>query len=297
MNCFAGLEAICQADAPLSGCTWYELGGPARWLLTPRDEGELAAVLERCRTHRLRWRVLGRGANVLVHDAGFDGAVIKLAGPAWEELRWEDPAVYAAAGVDFHSLVKQSVERGLGGLENLAGIPGTVGGLVRMNAGGKYGEIGQYTRSVRIMDGEGRIESWEAGRVGFSYRHTDIGARIVLGASFQLQPGERAALLERFQTIWKQKAAEQPALSGRTAGCIFKNPTAGGQRLGAGLLIDETGLKGTRIGGAEVSHKHANFIEAHAGATAQDVIDLIELVRQRVHERTGIRLELEVDVW
>jgi UDP-N-acetylmuramate dehydrogenase len=297
MSCLAGCEAICQADAPLSEHTWYKLGGRARWLLTPRDENELAAVLASCRAAGVSWRILGCGANVLVRDGGVDGAVIKLVGPVWEEVRWDAPTVNAAGGVDFHLLAKQSVERGLGGLEGLAGIPGSVGGIVRMNAGGKYGNIGQYTRAVRVMDGAGRIESWDAQRICFGYRHTEIDKAIVLGATFVLQPGDPTALRERFQNIWKEKSAEQPAISGRTAGCIFKNPLADGQRLPAGRLIDQAGMKGVRVGGAEISRKHANFIEAGPGATAQNVIDLIELARQAVRRSAGIELELEVEIW
>jgi UDP-N-acetylmuramate dehydrogenase len=297
MSCLPGCEAICQADAPLSEHTWYKLGGPARWLLTPRDETELAAALACCRSAGVSWRLLGRGANVLVRDAGFDGAVIKLVGPAWEAVRWEESMVQAAAGADFQRLVRASVERGLGGLETLAGIPGSVGGIVRMNAGGKHGYISQYTRQARVMDGAGRIESWDARRIGFGYRHTEIDNVILLSAAFVLERGDREALWARFLDIWKEKSAEQPALGGRTAGCIFKNPLIAGQRLPAGRLIDQAGLKGLRVGGAEISRKHANFIEAGPGAKAQDVIDLIELARQAVRQNAEIELEPEIEIW
>ena len=297
MSCLPGCEAICQVDAPLSEHTWYKLGGRARFLLTPRDEAELATVLECCRREGVSWRVLGRGANVLVRDAGVDGAVIKLVGPAWEQVRWDGAVVTAAAGADFPRLAKQSVERGLGGLDGLAGIPGSVGGIVRMNAGGKYGNIGQVTRAVRVMYADGRIETWAAERIGFGYRHTEINNVIVLEATFVLQPGDRDSLRERFQAIWKEKAAEQPAVSGRTAGCIFKNPLVDGQRLPAGRLIDQAGLKGVRAGGAEISRKHANFIEAGQGAKAQDVIDLMEMAQQAVRRSAGIELEPEIEVW
>jgi UDP-N-acetylmuramate dehydrogenase len=297
MSCLPGCEAICQADAPLSDHTWYKLGGPARWLLTPRDESELAAVLACCRAAGVSWRMLGRGANVLVRDAGVDAAVIKLVGPAWEAVRWEEPAVYAAAGADFPRLAKESVERGLAGLENLAGIPGSVAGIVRMNAGGAHGNISRCTRAVRVMDGAGRIECWEPRRIGFGYRRTEMDKGIVLGATFVLQAGDRDALRARFQSIWKERSAQQPAICMRTAGCIFKNPLVDGQRLPAGRLIDQAGMKGVRVGGAEISRKHANFIEAGPGAKAQDVIDLINLARQAVRRNAGIELELEIEIW
>jgi len=293
MSCFADFAEICQADVPLAPLTWYRLGGPARWLLTPRTEAELAAVVRRCRENHIAGRVLGHGANVLVRDQGFDGAVIRLVGPAWEEVRWDDTLVIAAAGVDFPRLVKQSVERGLSGLENLAGIPGTVGGLIRMNAGGKYGTIGQYTRAVRLLQPDGQIVTRGAAEVGFDYRHTDLGDSIVLEASFALRHDDRDATLQRYQTIWKEKAATQAALGERSAGCIFKNPPGDY----AGRLLDAADLKECRIGGAEISPKHANFIVAHDGATAHNVIDLIDLARERVRQNAGIDLELEVEIW
>jgi UDP-N-acetylmuramate dehydrogenase len=293
MSCFADFAEICQPDAPLAPLTWYKLGGPARWLLGPRGEAELAAVLARCQQQGLPWRILGRGANVLVRDAGVDGAVIRLVGPAWEEVRWDDAVVYAAAGADFHKLVKDSVERGLIGLENLAGIPGTVGGIIRMNAGGKYGNIAQYTRDVRLMDQAGQIMARPAAEVGFSYRHTNLAGFVVLGATFGLQSGEREAAVRHFQSVWKEKSATQAALGERSAGCVFKNPP--GEF--AGRLVDAAGLKGFSIGGAQISPKHANFVVAREGATAQNVIDLITLARERVRQNTGIELELEVEIW
>jgi len=293
MNCFAGLEEICRADVPLAPLTWYRLGGPARWLLRPRNEHELAQVLQRCAEAGIPWRVLGRGANVLVRDAGFDGAVIQLCGPPWEQVRWEDPAVYAAAGADFPALVRASIGRGLGGLENLAGIPGTVGGIIRMNAGGKYGCIGDYVRSVRVMEPSGRVATRLREEVGFSYRKANLGDGIVLGATLLLTPGNHDSLHARCEAIWKEKHASQPPISARSAGCVFKNPP--GQA--AGKLLEEAGVKGVRVGGAAISTQHANFIVVDGRATARDVLELIELARRRVREQSGIELELEVDIW
>jgi UDP-N-acetylmuramate dehydrogenase len=293
MNWFVGLEEICQADAPLAPLTWYRLGGPARWLLRPRSEQELAQVLHRCAEAGISWRVLGRGANVLVRDSGFDGAVVQLCGPQWDQVRWKDPVVYAAAGVDFPALVRASIGRGLGGLENLAGIPGTVGGVIRMNAGGRYGCIGDYVQSVRLMEPSGRVAVRPRQQVSFSYRRAELGDCIVLGATFLLTPGDRDQLQARCEAIWREKRASQPPLSARSAGCVFKNPP--GQA--AGKLLEQAGLKGLRVGGASISTKHANFIVVDGDATASDVLELIELARRRVREQSGIELELEVDIW
>ncbi len=288
-----GLEDICQADVPLREYTWYGLGGPARWLLTPHDEDELADVLRRCKEHGVAWRVLGRGANVLVRDAGFDGTVIHLAGPTWENVRYDPPLVYAAGGVDFPRLVRDTIERGLVGLESLAGIPGTVGGAVRMNAGGRHGSIAQFVREARLLDSDGQIQTRSGEQLHFGYRSSGLNGCIVTGVTLGLAAGDRVAALERFRRLWNEKYASQPPLSARSAGCIFKNPPGHA----AGRLIDQAGLKGQRCGGAEISSRHANFVVAHPGATAQDVLDLIRLAQERVRSTTGIDLELEVEIW
>jgi len=293
MSWFNGLEARGKTDVPLAEHTWYGLGGPARWLFTPGSEEDLAALLQRCSAAAIPWRILGRGANVLVRDQGFDGAVIKLSAPFWDQLRFEDALAYAAAGVDLPRLVRESLDRGLVGLENLAGIPGTVGGAIRTNAGGRYGYIAEFVRDVRLMDSDGRACTHPASELGFAYRTSNISGRVITAATFQLQPGDRDAAMARFRHIWNEKYSTQPPVSAKSAGCVFKNPPGHA----AGKLIDEAGLKGTRRGGAEISPRHANFILAHPGATAQDVLDLITLAKERVRSQTGIELELEVEVW
>jgi UDP-N-acetylmuramate dehydrogenase len=293
MSWYSGLEGICRADVPLSDHTWYGLGGPARWLVTPRSESELASILNRCNAHNLLWRVLGRGANVIVRDEGFDGVVIRLSDPAWAQISFEPPLVTAGAGVELPQLVRKSIAKGLVGLESLAGIPGTVGGAVRMNAGGQHGSIEQYLRQVRIVEPDADVHTRTAGQLRFGYRSSDLGGGIVTAATFALQAGDTDEAMRRFQLIWAEKSRSQPPLGAKSAGCIFKNPS----REAAGRLIDRAGLKGKRIGGAEISTRHANFIVAHAGATAQNVIDLIQFAKERVRSETDIALELEVEIW
>lgn len=293
MSWFAGFEPICQSDVPLASHTWYQLGGAARWMLTPRDEAELAAVVHRCRTCEVPWRILGKGANLLVRDAGFDGAVLRLEGQAFEQIAYDGQRVTCAAGADFPKFIRDTLNHSLVGLEALAGIPGTLGGVVRMNAGGKYGEVRQFTRQVRFLNALGEIVTRPAEQVGFRYRHTDLDGCVVLGATLELEPGERDAGLRRHKEVWNEKYNQQPPVSARTAGCIFKNPS--GQS--AGKLIDQAGLKGFRVGGAEISPRHANFVVADAGATAQNVLDLVALARDRVWNRSGVMLEMEIEVW
>jgi len=291
MSWWRGFEAIVRPEVPLGPHTWYKLGGPAAWLCEPRNPPELAALLARLRDAGVLWRVLGCGANVLVSDEGWRGAVIHLAGDfARVELTH---TVTAAAGADFPRLIRRTIRSGLVGLEVLAGIPGSVGGLIRMNAGGKYGEVGQFVRDVTLLDRHGNLVERTAAEVGFRYRHTDLDGCIVLAARFALARGDAEAALRRHRAIWQEKYASQPPVSERSAGCIFKNPAGHS----AGRLLDQAGLKGVRVGGAEISARHANFIVAHEGATAGHVIDLIRLAQDRVWNTSGIKLELEIDIW
>ncbi len=293
MNCFAGFESICRPDISLADYTWYRLGGPARWFAQPRDEAELAAVLQHCRDEGLPWRVLGRGANLLVRDAGVDGVVIQLAGEHFGSVTIDGESVSAGAATDFPKLIRKTIASGLVGLEALAGIPGSFGGIVRMNAGGKYGEIGSFVREVRVLRSDGELATLVREEVDFRYRKTKLAGCVVLGARLALQSGDSETALARHRDVWNEKSAAQPAVSERSCGCIFKNPPGAS----AGKLIDESGLKGQRVGGAEISTRHANFIVAREGTCAQHVLDLIALVKDRVRERTGVELELEVEVW
>lgn len=293
MSWYAGFEPICRPDCPLAEYTWYRLGGPARWLFEPRDDAELAGLVAACRGAGVPWRVLGRGANVLVRDAGFDGAVLRLDAPFFQRVIYENSQVTAGAGVDFPKLVKETLQRGLVGLEALAGIPGTMGGVTRMNAGGRYGEIGRFVRRVRVLEADGALNDRSAETLGLGYRRTALEGCIVIATTLELGPGDREAALARHKHIWNEKYDSQPPVSARSAGCIFKNPPGHA----AGRLIDQAGLKGTRAGQAEISARHANFIVAHDGATAADVIGLIELARQRVREQFGVALETEVEIW
>lgn len=293
MNCFADFESICRPDYSLADHTWYRLGGPARWFAQPRDEEELVALLQHCRAENVPWRVLGRGANLLVRDAGVTGVVIQLSGEHFSNVEIDGESVAAGAGADFPKLIRRTIASGLVGLEVLAGIPGSFGGIVRMNAGGKYGEIGAHVQEVRVLRADGEVATLSAAEVDFRYRKTKLDGCIVLGARLSLHSGDKDAALARHREVWNEKSAAQPAVSERSCGCIFKNPPGNS----AGRLVDHAGLKGERVGGAEISTRHANFIVAHEGACAQHVLDLIALAKDRVRERTGIELELEVEVW
>ncbi len=289
---FAGLDEIVHEQAPLAPLTWYRLGGPARYLVRPRGPAELADVARRCGEAGLRMYVLGLGANLLVGDAGVDGCVVRLDAEHWRAVRITGTAVEVGAGVDLQKLVVRTVRVGLGGLESLAGIPGTVGGGVRMNAGGKFGDLGSVVRRVDVMDPAGNAFTRHKDDLIFSYRRTNITAPFILGATLELEPDDPDRLVRRTKEIWMYKRNSQP-LNTKSCGCTFKNPP--GQS--AGALIDGAGLKGRRLGGAEVSDKHANFIVAHPGCRADDVLGLIQVVREAVAARHGVDLESEVQIW
>ena len=291
-NPFRGLEAIVAEEAPLAPLTWYRIGGPARYLVRPRSPDELADVAQRCVENDLRMYVLGLGANLLVGDGGVDGAVIRLDADHWRQVRIAGTTVEVGAGADLQKLVLRTVRAGLSGLECLAGIPGTIGGGVRMNAGGKFGDLGSVVRRVSVMDTAGNGFARLKDDLVFGYRTTNISAALILGATLELDEDDPARILRRTKEIWMYKRNTQP-LNTKNSGCIFKNPRG----LSAGALIDQAGLKGARVGGAEVSDKHANFIVAHPGCRADDVLELIRRVREKVQERAGVELESEVQVW
>lgn len=292
MRLFCGLEAIASEHEPLASHTHFGLGGPARWVLRPRDESELATVLRRSRQAGLRVRVLGRGANLLVRDEGVPDVVVRLSAPHWGRIEFSDGAVTAGGGADMHRLVLETVRRGLSGLERMGGIPGTVGGCICMNAGGRDGEIGELVRSVRVMDASGCVRDLHRGELRFAYRRSSLAGQIVLAVELTVEPDDPTRIKRRLREVWKYKSASQP-LKAHSAGCIFKNPPG----MSAGRMIEQVGMKGRRVGGAEVSRTHANFIVAHAGSTSSDVLRLISRIQESVHERYDVLLELEVEVW
>ncbi len=293
MNLFDDLPDICRRNVPLAPLTWFKLGGPAQYLIEPKTAKQLATVVRRCHKTRTPIRFLGLGANVLVNDDGVRGAVVRLTQDAFMETRFDGPRVTAGGGVSLAKLVIACVRRGLSGLEHVAGIPASVGGAIRMNCGGKFGEIGTAVRSVRVVNPAGEIFVRERDDLEFRYRYCGLGSDQVIAATFQLNKTDPHALRERFDEIWMYKQNTQPPLGVQSAGCIFRNPN----RQSAGELIDRAGLKGLRHGTAAVSDRHANFIVADVPGRASDIIELIEMVRERVAEAHGIDLTPEVQIW
>ncbi|MSR04896.1 MAG: UDP-N-acetylmuramate dehydrogenase [Phycisphaerales bacterium] len=299
---FADLDVDVELDAPLAQHTWYGIGGSADALVRPKTPEALATLLRRCSRNAVRVRILGEGANLLVTDEGVEGVVVRLDAPCFKGLQLNANGPVTAArvggGRDLGKTIRETVAAGLAGLEPLIGIPATIGGAVRMNAGGKYGAIGDTLQSVGLVDWNGEEHVYDRATIRCEYRHTDLPPGIVTWAVLALQAADPVALRARSKEISEYKASVQP-LAAHSAGCMYKNPIhpATGVRISAGKVIDDAGLKGTRVGGALVSGQHGNFIVVEPGARAADVMELAALVAAETFARTGVRLEREVVFW
>lgn len=291
-NPFAGIETLVTENHPLAGYTWYKIGGPARWFIQPRSIEELQQAARRCMENNIPIYVLGLGANLLVSDQGVNGAVFRLDQEAFTQAHFDKTRVEAGAGADMQKLIIRTVRAGLAGIEVLAGIPGTIGGGVRMNAGGKFGDIGATVSRVRVMTAAGEVFERTKDDLVFDYRSTNISAPFILGATLELEEEDPETLARRMKEVWMYKRNSQP-LNAKSAGCIFKNPRG----LSAGALIDQAGMKGLSVGGAEVSTVHANFLVAKPGCRAADIVELIRIVKEKVFDKNQILLESEVKIW
>jgi len=292
MKLFSGLEQIVETDVPLAGRTTFGIGGPAKYFISPTSMEQLVEVVVRCRENDIPMHVLGGGSNLLVNDAGVKGAVIHLGRGEFTTVRRVAGGIRACAGANLGKLVLRCVRDGLGGMECLTGIPGTVGGAVRINAGGAFGDLGNIVESVEVMNEAGETFTRYRDDLAFAYRSSNITSRFILSTEFRLTEDDPHRILKEVRQIWIYKKNTQPLARGN-AGCVFKNPRG----LSAGALIDRCGLKGRRVGGAFVSEKHANFILADPGAKAFDVLKLIEEIRQIVYKKFEVYLELEIEVW
>lgn len=280
-------------DVPLSRHTSLRIGGPADAMATPADREELGRLLALCAEHGLPIRVLGAGFNVLVSDAGLAGVVLRL-----KKLRRidrvADDAIAVEAGASHATITNYCVENGLAGLEFGAGIPGTLGGWLAMNAGIGVRELKDVVRSVTWMDARGRLADPVA-RADLDFRYRELAGlppgAVLVAAELSVTPSDRATVKAEIDRLLAHRAETQPT-DIPSCGSVFRNPPGDY----AGRLIEAAGLKGAREGGAEISTVHANFIVNHGGATAKDVLALVERARVKVRETTGVELETEVQL-
>jgi UDP-N-acetylenolpyruvoylglucosamine reductase len=282
---------VIRRDEPLAKHTTLRVGGPAQVYVEPASELDLAAVLASCQERGWRFFVLGRGSNLLVKDGGFPGVVICLAHAHFSRIEVAGERLNCGAGGKLKAVAVEAKRNSLAGLEFLEGIPGSVGGALRMNAGAMGCAMLDVVESVRLMSFDGEVQERPARELAATYRNCQtLRTHLALGAVLRGQPGSREIIEQRMNEYSRKRWTSQPAAP--SAGCIFKNPPA----IPAGKLIDELGLKGTRVGGAVVSAEHGNFIVNSGAATARDILDLIEIVRQRVRATRGIELETEVEI-
>jgi UDP-N-acetylmuramate dehydrogenase len=283
-------------SAPMSRYTSFGVGGPVDFLVFPADLEDLQKTLRWCRRQKLAYFILGNGTNLLVRDGGVRGTAISLSrgfgGISELERGEKDGLIQAGAGESLGRLVEFSLEKSLTGMEWAAGIPGTVGGALFMNAGAFRGEMKDDLQSLQLMDPEGNVIERGKEELSFSYRSLELKKGwVILGGKFRLQSGNPQAIRSRMEEILQKRVAKQP-LHLPSAGSVFRNPS----RVAAGKLIEEVGLKGTRLRDAQISERHANFILNLGKARARDILTLAEWAKEKVFEEKGVKLEMEIQV-
>lgn len=295
---FADLKEIVRFDEPLARHTSFGMGGPAACLAVPRTIGQMEGLLDVCERRSLPWRMLGRGTNLLVSDRGVDGVVIQLDPDGFGRIDPGDDHVVCGGATRLPKLVRAACgEWADPAFAALAGIPGTLAGAVRMNAGGKHGTIGPLVRSVRVVSPTRGPMRLDASELRFDYRASSLVGVAVLEADMAVDMAANGNAMQRHDEILSEKRRTQPCAE-RSAGCVFVNPRGpDGRSVSAGRLIDDAGLKNCAVGGAAVSDVHANFIVNRGSATTADVLSLIDLVREKVKAVHGVDLSLEIEVW
>lgn len=279
-------------DEPLSKHTSWRIGGPADVFILPTEQEHLVRIMQLTHQHDIPWYAIGKGSNLLVKDGGWRGVVIKLA-DNFSDLKIEGNCLRAQGGRSFVAAAHHAIRQGFSGLEFATGIPGTVGGAVMMNAGAHGGEVKDVLIDCNVLTPEGELLHLTHADMQFDYRYSVLKDRpmIVLDAAFRLAEGDANEMSERVRNWAKRRQTTQP-LSLPSCGSVFRNP----EGTHSGRLVEEAGLKGTRIGGAQISELHGNFIVNVGGATAADVLALIELVQRTIASKYGHDLHPEVRI-
>ncbi len=284
------VKAKVLTDVPMSSYTTWKIGGPADIMVFPGTEDELAAVLHCLSENQIPWFVIGNGSNLLVGDRGVRGVVIKLS-DRFSAASWRELEVQAGAGMLLGTLALEAAERGAAGLEFARGIPGSVGGAIRMNAGAYGHNLSDFVTEVTLIDRLGKKQTIPRDELEFAYRDSSLFRMdaVVVRVGLKLLPGERDGIMMQMKEYQRKRGLSQP-LEFPSCGSVFRNPANDH----AGRLVELSGLRGLQIGGAAVSTKHGNFIVNMGGATAADVRELIEQVQEQVYDYAGIKLEPEV---
>ncbi len=286
------LQHVVRTDVPLAPLSWLGIGGPARYFAEPTDQDELSRIVRAATESDLAIRILGGGSNILVREAGFDGVVISLTAAATSELSIDGNLMTAGAGAKLSHAVIKAVGAGLGGLEHLVGIPGTVGGAVVGNASSDGRDIGSFVDSVAVVRKDGSFGTLTQQEAGFSHRKTSLGGLTLLAVTFQLEPRDVVALTKQMQKLWIGRNAGRPAEESRIA-TPFVDPDG----MPASELISNVGLAGVREGDVSLDPNQPDYLVAHPGATSDQCLKLIERVREQVLVQTGIDLQLNLQIW
>lgn len=293
MNFFDKVKSICTnstENEPMSRRTTFRVGGAAQIFAEPLDAEQVCTLIKLCRAENVPYSIIGNGSNLLVSDLGIDGVVIHI-GSSMDAVSVNGTVITAGCGILLSRLSRIAEQSGLSGLEFASGIPGTLGGGICMNAGAYSGELKDVVRSVTYADENGDIKTAYANELDFSYRHSMFSSRecAVLECTMELKQGVREEISAAMRDYSARRTEKQP-LDMPSAGSTFKRP----EGHFAGQLIQEAGLKGFSVGGAQVSEKHAGFVVNKGGATSADIEELIKTVQQKVFENSGVMLEPEV---
>jgi len=287
-----GSKAKVKFDEPLREKTSFKIGGPAKFFIEPYDINDLRLLITQAKRYKLPVFVIGAGSNILISDKGLKAMVFKLNSPFFKKIFIKPCYLEAGSGLAISQLIQSARNLGLSGIEFLAGIPGTVGGALAMNAGAWGKAIGELVEKVKVMDYKGNIKILSRKEIKFGYRKSSLAKFIILSARFKLVKKDKTEISGNIKRYLEFRRNSQD-VSLPNAGCIFKNPF----RAQAGRLIDLCGLKGKRIGGAFISYRHANFILNSGDASACDIVKLIELAKRRVKNKFNINLEPEIKIW
>lgn len=292
MSLISGFEHIVREHEPLAPFTRLRIGGVAEYFAEPTTVEELVGLVRRFSEHDLPIRLIGSGSNLFVRSPGVAGLVIQLSAPAFCNIEINGNQMTVGGGTQISHFVASAVREGLSGPEQLVGIPGTIGGALHNNTGAHGIDIGTWVQSVELLTRAGQRETRSRESMSFSYRKSSLTELVILSAKFQFETDDPAALTKQMQKLWIVRRASHPA-SDENSTYIFKDH--GGET--AADLINRSGLKGTRVGQVSISDQNSNFFVAHPGATSEEVLQLMELVRTQVAERLEVKLENAIQIW
>lgn len=292
MDLAEGLEHIVRRNEPLAAYSWFRLGGSADYFAEPTNVEELTELVRRCRAAEMPVRLLGGGSNLLVVSDLVSGLVVHLAAPAFGTIEHQASELVAGGGAKLGHVIAHAAREGLGGIETLIGIPGTVGGALRGNAGCPGNDIGQWTREVTVLTRDGELQTRGETELRFGYRESSLDDLAILSAKFQLEPRDVSEITRRMQKTWIVKRAKEP--TGEFGhGRVFGDPHG----MTATDLIEQAGLRNSEEGGARLCERNPNFIEVTSDATVHQIMKLIERIQREVNEQLNVELKLQLDVW